>query len=931
MKYKLKNIFIILLLLVVSVFAYPHSFAFRGLSVSDGLTDLLVNAIYKDADGYVWLGTGSSLDRFDGVHIKHYQITGTDEKLKRVNAIAGMDDGQIWMGNGMGLWRLNREQNILERIVPERIDCPVYTLLSSNGELYIGTEKGLFIYRQGKLEQVLLDKNTFSSANAILGMCKGEQEMLWLATKSGLVSLHLSDKNITAYHDNSSSKDASAFNNVARIGAMLYLATMDRGIVEFDTRTSQFKAYIGVGCNVISTLSTDGENLLYVGTDGNGVHFIDTGQGKIVRSLRHETGSDGGLRSNSVYSLLVDGEGIVWVGFYQFGLDYTLYQNDLFSTYAFPPFFDSKDMPIRAVSIRGHEKLIGSRDGLFYIDEQHKRFKSFRTSQMRSSMVFCIRFYQGEYYIGTYGGGMYILNPSTLTLHDFAPDETIPFQKGHVFCIEEDADGMLWIGTSAGIYCYREGKLTAHYTSSNSKLPEGNVYEIHFDSTGKGWVCTENGMCIWDPSSAKLRTDIFPEGFIHKEKVRVVYEDSGRNLYFFPDKGALFISDLSLNSFHRLQPGTPLEGHDGVFIIEDQEHWLWLGTSNGLFRYDKHHNFVPYNFVDGIPSSIFTLCPPVRDASGKFWFGNTKGLVYLDMSRMKEETVKPYVMLITDVYVNGKPSDSPLVQTSDGGLEIALESSQKNITFCFSDFSYTSPAFMAYEYQLQGEDKDWITMTGNSDVTYYNLSSGTYTFKVRLMGKPETETRMVVCIASPFGLWAGIGGGIILVLSISLLGRRYSRKRKTVNEEKPVDIASPIVVEMEKPIVAEEKYKTVKVSAEECSRLAKELENLMVGKRVYTNPDLKIADLAAMLDTSAHTLSYLFNQHLNRNYYDYINDYRIAEFKRLIVEDEYAKYTLSALAELCGFSSRASFFRYFKKAMGITPNEYIRSIGKTNE
>lgn len=930
MKYKLKNIFILLLLLVVSVFAYPHSFAFRGLSVSDGLTDLLVNAIYKDADGYVWLGTGSSLDRFDGVHIKHYQIIGTDEKLKRVNAIAGMDDGQIWMGNGMGLWRLNREQNILERIVPERIDCPVYTLLSNDGELYIGTEKGLFIYRQGKLEQVLLDKNTFSSANAILGMCKGEKERLWLATKSGLFSLYLPDKNITAYHDTSSSKDASAFNNVARIGAMLYLGTMDRGIVEFDIRTSQFKAYIDVGCNVISALSTDGENLLYVGTDGNGVHFIDTGQGKIVRSLRHETGSDGGLRSNSVYSLLVDGEGIVWVGFYQFGLDYTLYQNDLFSIYAFPPFFDSKDMPIRAVSIRGYEKLIGSRDGLFYIDEQHKRFKSFRTSQMRSSMVFCIRFYQGEYYVGTYGGGMYILNPSTLVLRDFVPDEAVPFQKGHVFCIEEDADGMLWIGTSAGVYCYRDGKLIAHYTSSNSKLPEGNVYEIHFDSTGKGWVCTENGMCIWDPSSAKLRTDIFPEGFIHKEKVRVVYEDSDRNLYFFPDKGALFISDLSLNSFHRLQPGTPLEGHDGVFIIEDQERWLWLGTSNGLFRYDKQYNFIPYNFVDGIPSSIFTLCPPVRDASGNLWFGNTKGLVYLDISRMKQEAAKPYPMMITDVYVNGKPSVSPLSQTSDGVLEIALESLQKNVTFCFSDFSYTSPAFMSYEYQLQGEDKDWITMTGNSDVTYYNLSSGAYTFKVRLMGKPETETRMMVRIASPFGLWAGIGGGIVLVLSVTLLWA-YRRKRKVVNEEKPVNIVSPIVVEVEKPAVAEEKYKTVKVSAEECKRLVEKLGNLMIGKKVYTNPDLKIADLAAMLDTSAHTLSYLFNQHLNRNYYDYINDYRIAEFKRLIVEDEYAKYTLSALAELCGFSSRASFFRYFKKAMGITPNEYIRSIGKTNE
>ena len=106
---------------------------------------------------------------------------------------------------------------------------------------------------------------------------------------------------------------------------------------------------------------------------------------------------------------------------------------------------------------------------------------------------------------------------------------------------------------------------------------------------------------------------------------------------------------------------------------------------------------------------------------------------------------------------------------------------------------------------------------------------------------------------------------------------------------------------------------------------------LCIKKKPYTNPNLKIADLAASIGTSSHTLSYLFNQYLNRNYYDYINDYRIAEFKRLVEKDEYAKYTLSALAELCGFSSRASFFRYFKKATNITPNEYIRSIGKNNE
>ena len=84
---------------------------------------------------------------------------------------------------------------------------------------------------------------------------------------------------------------------------------------------------------------------------------------------------------------------MIWIGFYQLGLDYTLYQSDLFETYAFPPYFNSRDMPIRALAINGHEKLVGSRDGLFYIDEKRNRFKSFQSPEMRSGMIFCILFY----------------------------------------------------------------------------------------------------------------------------------------------------------------------------------------------------------------------------------------------------------------------------------------------------------------------------------------------------------------------------------------------------------------------------------------------------------------------------------------------------------------------------------------------------------
>lgn len=455
-------------------------------------------------------------------------------------------------------------------------------------------------------------------------------------------------------------KHVCSFNNIARVGSKLYMGTMGQGIISFDIHSKTFERFVDVGCNVISSLSSDGRSLLYVGTDGNGVHFVSTDKKKIIRSMRHETGKDDTLRSNSVYSVLVDRDGLIWVGFYQQGLDYTLYQSGLFSTYTYSPFFNSKDMSVRALVIREREKLIGSRDGLFYIDEKNHRFKSFKIPQLRSNMIFCCLFYQGEYYIGTYGGGMYILNPQTLMIRDFESDGKMPFSKGHIFCIKQDYDNNLWIGTSMGIFCYKDGKRIAHYTSANSKLPDGNVYEIYFDSTQKGWVCTENGMCIWDPSTKTLKTDVFPEGFIDKEKIRVVYEDSNHDLYFFPDKGALFISDLSMTTFRRLPPGTPLEGNDGMFVIEDNEKWLWFGTNNGLIRYDKKDNFIPYNFVDGIPSPIFTLCPPVHDSKGGIWFGNSKGLLYWDAVRMNKKKLNNYFISITDVYVNGKSTLQPV-------------------------------------------------------------------------------------------------------------------------------------------------------------------------------------------------------------------------------------------------------------------------------
>lgn len=951
-------IFVFFLFLLADAKGVSNVPTLRSLSVDNGLSDLVVNALYKDTQGFVWIGTGTALDRFDGVHIKNYFITGFDERLKRVNVVTETEGHQIWMGNGMGLWRLHQGNDKLEQVVPDLINTPVHALLpDGKGTLYIGSEQGLFICHEGVFEQVTISNHQFASSNIINGLAFDRQGFLWMATEQGLYSMRLTDRKLDAYHYEVEGEHLCAFQCISCIGNKIYLGTMDLGILLFDIPTARFDKYIDVGCNVISSLSCDEDKTLYVSTDGNGVHFIDTEYNRIVRSFCHGT-DQGGIRSNSVYSLLVDKEGLMWIGFYQSGLDYTLYQNELFSTYSFPPYFDSKGKAVRSLVIGKNEKLIGTRDGLYYIDEQRKRFKCLKQPELRSSIVFSLLPCGNEYYVGTYGGGLHIFNPQTMEVRDFETKDPHPFHVGHIFCLRYDDEGTLWIGTSDGLFRYKNGRRIAHYTSANSQLPSGNVYEIYFDSTRKGWICTENGLCIYEPASGTLRSDIFPEGFVHKQKIRVVYEDSAHQLYFVPDKGMLFVSSLTMNSFRYLPSLLSLQGADGVFMVEDGNQWLWIGTSNGLFHYDKKNNCIPYTFVDGIPMPTFTLCPPVCDERGNFWFGNAQGLLYLDIAKLNNERHNAYPVQLTDIKVNGESTFTPIERSASGEIKVHLSASQRNVSICFSDFSYTLPDNMSYECKLEGVDPDWVVLRGRSERIYYNLSSGNYLFRVRHRGEPTSEVKATISIAATWGHRIFVGM-LMVVLCLLIALWYFMRRRRLVlrvepevlpkSQESilPADVFSPVseatdvflpvekeeeiaeVVDADSKPVAEKKYKTLNISEEECRRLAVKLEEVMQNEKPYIQADLKIAELAAVVGASAHTLSYLFNHYLERNYYDYINDFRIAEFKRLVATtDDISKFTLTALAQECGFNSRASFFRYFKKVTGITPSEYIQQKEK---
>lgn len=121
------------------------------------------------------------------------------------------------------------------------------------------------------------------------------------------------------------------------------------------------------------------------------------------------------------------------------------------------------------------------------------------------------------------------------------------------------------------------------------------------------------------------------------------------------------------------------------------------------------------------------------------------------------------------------------------------------------------------------------------------------------------------------------------------------------------------------------KYKQSLLDTDEIKNYSKELELIMEDYKLYLNPDLSLKDLASYLELPANYVSQLLNLGFQKNFSEYVNSYRVNEFKERVLLEEYKGLTLMAVAYDSGFNSKTVFNTFFKKIEGTTPNSYLRS------
>lgn len=122
------------------------------------------------------------------------------------------------------------------------------------------------------------------------------------------------------------------------------------------------------------------------------------------------------------------------------------------------------------------------------------------------------------------------------------------------------------------------------------------------------------------------------------------------------------------------------------------------------------------------------------------------------------------------------------------------------------------------------------------------------------------------------------------------------------------------------------KYAKSSLTQIEGEEINTSLNKLMQQEKLFTNPELRLSDVAEALKVHPNTLSQVINTYEGQNFYDYINHQRIEEFKKIVLLAENQKFTLISLAYDCGFNSKPSFNRNFKKVTGISPTTYLKQL-----
>ena len=803
-------------LLLTSWMVVAQSYQFKHLEVSDGLSNNSVNTICKDRDGFMWFGTATGLNRYDGYTFKIYQHAENDpESLpdNYITDIVEMPDGRFWINTARGYVLFDKEQdcfitdvtgfmkNLESGGVPEQVfvDREGNTCLSVAGE-------GCYRYKEGGkatffsyVEHSLPEYGVTQIAECSDGLLLIYNTGLLVCLDHATLAIKWKFDEIKKYIPAGKTIEFSLF--VDRDNCIWAYSLM--GIWAYDCGTKSWRTDLTAIWSsrpdvIIHAVAQDIEGRIWVGKDYDGIDVFEKETGKVTSLVAHDDNGRS-LSHNTIYDLYADRDGIMWVGTYKKGVSY--YSESIFK-------FNMYEWgDITCIEQADENKLwLGTNDhGILLWNRFTGKAEPFwrdAERQLPNPVVSMLKSKDGKLWVGTFNGGLYCMNGSQVRSYKEGVGNALA--SNNVWALVEDDKGRIWIASlGGGLQCLEPSSGTFEtYASNNSALLENNVTSLCWGDDNTLFFGTANqGVGMMDMRTREIKKVQGQSGSMKmsNDAVNHVYKDS-RGLIWIATREGLNVYDVRRHLFLDLSPVAEAKGSFIAAITEDQERNMWVSTSRKVIRVtvasDGKGSYLfdsrAYNSEDGLQNCDFNQRSIKTLHNGIIVIGGLYGVNVFAPDHIRYNKMLPNVMFTglslfdEAVKVGQSYGGRVSIEKELNDVEnVEFDYKQNIFSVSFASDNYNLPEKTQYMYKLEGFNNDWLTLPlGVHNVTFTNLAPGKYVLRVKAINSDGyvgmKEATLGIVVNPPFWMswWAYLLYTIGLVVVFFLARYRMLKRER---------------------------------------------------------------------------------------------------------------------------------------------------------
>ena len=768
------------------------------LGLKNGLSSYNIHQIYQDKEGLIWLATDYGLNRYDGVNFEVY--TKEEDRLCGNDTRSVYEDvhGNLWIyakdDNGTCICVLDKKK---DEIIPassyvkkgKSIDWTKVSLLGSpSNQLLFASEdwmqkKFKYFEYDGDSVQFLFDSETWQNKEHNLGfgliykINAAEYAVFELVNPPLYSALLVVDRkgkllrrlscpklfptlNWRALYPDGFASECSSTNQSIR-ALQLYL---ESSLGKFTFKLSAMP---------VERYGLWKDRLYMLNSDSMTIYSLD--KGKRLAQMPFGYPLD-----NEESHLFIDNAGNVW----------TRNDKELLCISSQALFFETYlsngrtfKNKIRGISqdLKGNIYAVGI-GFVWQLDKKGNWQQLPIDSPDFNSNFLGILPSDNGLWLGNEGGNLVYWDNRTETKKFFYVPEGYNGDLPEItWTVYKTTKEQLLLGTSNGVFRLDTLKkvLLPVFMEGKGSLSTSTVYHFYENKAGT-WLASSSGLYLVDIEQRRVLEHYSSDGketdFIPGKHIAHFIEDQ-EGTFWLATKGDGLIKWNPRTKEHKqfTQKGAGLSHNVLYAVYADTFRNLWIASQRGLMRFDKEtQNVTIYQEQDGLPHNEFNTIAHYKGADGKLYFGGQNGFIQFSPEKVQQQATHISQLLITKATKLQHKSDTNInilyeVKT-EGQVKISPQDKSFRISFALLDY-YNSNSHQ-YSYRIDGYDKDWVFLDGNT-IVLNNLPYGRYKLYLRAKSAQcgrwiNYENPIAVRVLRPFYLQGWFIALVVFCLAASV-------------------------------------------------------------------------------------------------------------------------------------------------------------------